>query len=276
MLKLIKYELLKTKTILTIAFIAIICINLILISGLVFDIGALTGIGALLTALGFFGVPIGLLLYSAMLYTMDVGKKQGYMLFMTPNSTNKIFASKIITSVIVALVTLLLVLGMAALDFQAAIYATKDTADNFFSWGNLLETIEDLLSNNLTGILMYMATLILEWVCLICIIYFSITITYTFLSSLKFKGFFVFLIFIGLYSATAAINYIAQLITGNRMTELNAEMESLMSSPDPSLSDIISVAFDTKTFVIACIMYLIFITASYLGSSTIAKKKLSM
>ena len=101
MLNLIKYELIKKYKLFSIAILFSLGLNVYLIT---------TGAGGSIAFIAFFPV-IAAILYIVdviRMYSDDLNKRSGYMLFMTPNSGYKIVISKLVTSVIEGFAILLI------------------------------------------------------------------------------------------------------------------------------------------------------------------------
>ena len=118
MLKLLKYEFRKT------AFPKLVLFSFILIMEVIFLYGCLRNDGDTKTVgviLFVMSLMFGFLLIGLMsLVTLhkDMNTRQGYMLFMTPNSTYKILGAKVIECCLTLLVLGAVGLGLWALDFS--------------------------------------------------------------------------------------------------------------------------------------------------------------
>lgn len=102
MFKLMKYELLKKVNLMFIALIVSVAVELIIVFT-IYKGGAALGFSMFLIFLLGFGGFIMLFVDSVVMYSSDLYKKPGYMLFfLTPNSSFKIIGSKLLVSLIEA------------------------------------------------------------------------------------------------------------------------------------------------------------------------------
>ena len=108
MLKLIKYDFMKVRSLIVIFGIIGLAINALLFIFYKlkesFDVSFLNNtVGILVTfaILFLFSLPVFILIVSIMLYSTDISKKKGYMTFLTPHSAYAIVGSKIILSFII-------------------------------------------------------------------------------------------------------------------------------------------------------------------------------
>ncbi|MDA3847147.1 MAG: hypothetical protein PF505_11495 [Vallitaleaceae bacterium] len=97
MLNLLKYEFLRRKNVLAITGIFMVIAEIIILLG-INKRGALLGVAIVLILLMIIGVTVLIFAEAIRSYSTDLNQKQGYMLFMTPNSGYKILGSKMINN----------------------------------------------------------------------------------------------------------------------------------------------------------------------------------
>ncbi len=135
-------------------------------------------------------------------YSRELGSRNSYMMFMTPNSTYRIVGAKLIFTLIVALATTAVSCMMLALDWNllTGYSQTGYMVQNLIVW--IRNIFEDGLHMDLNQFLMsFSVTLILLWLSVftfICIAYFSITLSATAFSNRKGRGALSFVIFVAL------------------------------------------------------------------------------
>jgi hypothetical protein len=134
------------------------------------------------------------------MYSDDMNKKSGYMLFMTPNSGYKIIMSKLITCIIEGFAMILIYLIFA---FLNGVYVmARDGVQfsmNFMQLKNGIEMILDgRLGFNLGQVMVVLVVVLIYIIGFILTVFTSITIRKSIFSEIRFGGFLSFLIFIGL------------------------------------------------------------------------------
>ncbi|MCG8484835.1 MAG: hypothetical protein MJA31_16095 [Clostridia bacterium] len=124
-----------------------------------------------------------------MMYSQDINKKTGYMIFMTPNSGYAIIASKVITA---------LLEGLGMLVFF--ILAMTINGLMIFGPGELFEisfwNIDIPYQQIVTNLFIILTTALLFAIQFLLTIYSAITIRKSVLSNVKFKGLISFAIFL--------------------------------------------------------------------------------
>lgn len=189
MIKLIKYEFIKRYKPISITLIASILLNIYLIS---------KGPDGSIVFLVTFPMIIGVLFIVDIIkmYSDDLNKKSGYMLFMTPNSGYKIIVSKMITAVIEGLAILLLyfifiIINGAYISFKSGIKINFN--DIFYVLNNI---ISGNFGFNLAHIFVFLLTVLLFLISFLTTIYTAMTIRKSIFSETKFGGVLSFVIFL--------------------------------------------------------------------------------
>lgn len=189
MLKLIKYEFVKKYKLILITIIISVLLNLFLITR------GEAGSGLFLV---FFPMVMSIFYTVDILkmYSDDLNKKSGYMLFMTPNSGYKIIVSKLITAVIEGFAILLLYFIFVLINGSYIVF----TSGNYVNFNDILYTINLMLSGsfgfNLFHVFMALLTALLFLISFLTTAYTAMTIRKSIFSEIKFGGALSFLIFL--------------------------------------------------------------------------------
>ncbi len=189
MLKLIKYEFAKKYKLISITLIISVLLNLFLITR------GEAGSGVFLV---FFPMVISIfyMVDIIKMYSDDLNKKSGYMLFMTPNSGYKIIVSKLLTAVIEGLAIMLLYFIFILINGSYIIF----TSGNYVNFKDIIYTINHLLSGsfgfNLFHVFMVLLTSLLFLISFLTTAYTAMTIRKSIFSEIKFGGALSFLIFL--------------------------------------------------------------------------------
>jgi ABC-2 type transport system permease protein len=266
MLKLIKLELFKSKNILIYFFSIIFLTEIIFLIGYALDKEILIAITTFLLSLMAVVSVVAIIIYSVILYLPDISKKPGYMLFSTPNSAYKILGSKIIVTLIVGFLLFILFSLLGVFDIYLL---TKDIDTSEFTVESIFKSIIDALSEEPVGITLFLASTLSQFVSNIAIIYFSITLTYTFLSNLKFKNFIAFLVFVAVNVAISIIKFVIQSamsLTG--AFEFNTD---LYNSSNP-----FDLKFNVDFMLVPLIVTTVIGLGMYFASAWMVEKKLNL
>lgn len=266
MLKLIKHEILKSKNMLIWGAMALITIEAAFVIGCVFEIEQLFSIGSFLFLLSSgFGM-MGLLIYSILIYTMDISKKQGYMVFLTPNSAYKIIGAKLIVSLLALIIFFVVYLTFGILNSQLI----ADKSNEIFSNGKIKAIVQlfnsNITSDNIASVFLFGLNYLVQWFTQTIMIYFAITFTYTFLANVKFKGLIAFLILIGISSA---FSWLASIPLASGMMEVSF-------NNDMSNGEALKFILDTKLLIFSFILNALVGAGLFFVTAKIADKKLSM
>lgn len=199
MLKLIKYELVKKYKLALAALIISVSLNIFLIT---------KGAAGSFMFLSFFPMVMAIIYIGDIIkmYSDDLNKKSGYMLFMTPNSGYEIIVSKLITAVIEGLTILLIYFIYILINGAYIIYVSG--AD--INFNEILNAVNSLVSGNfgfnLGHIFMFLLTALLFLISFITTAYTAMTIRKSIFSEIKFGGVLSFLIFILLNFAISKVS----------------------------------------------------------------------
>lgn len=194
MLKLMKYEALRKIRLLFIALVVVGIVELVILYT-IYKGGIALGFTVFLVFLLGFGGLIFLLVDSITMYSSDLYKRSGYMLFLTPNNTFKIIGSKLLISLFEAAfglaVYIILMYGNYKLVFSLYL---NDPASEARMLLDLFTAFAKLPSA--TDVIMLIVSVVVGWFSFILTIYLAITIRKTLLSNVKFGGIFSFIFFL--------------------------------------------------------------------------------
>jgi hypothetical protein len=242
MLNLIKYEFVKKNKIYAITLIMTIVINILLIT---------RGAAGSSIFLAFFPMVMAVFYIVDILkmYSDDLNKKSGYMLFMTPNSGYKIIVSKLITAVVEGFAILLLYFIYILINGSYIIY----TAGIDINYNEIINAVNGLLSGsfgfNLGHIFMFLITGLLFLISFLTTAYTAMTIRKSIFSEVKFGGALSFIIFI-------VINWGISSISSEFFNLLTPVYDSF--SANPSASELVYILFPINVVSIIQIIILTF------------------
>ncbi len=199
MLKLIKYEFIKKYKLAIITLIISVLLNLMLIT---------KGLAGSSMFLALFPIVIAVVYIGDIIkmYSDDLNKKSGYMLFMTSNSGYEIVVSKLITAVIEGLAILLLYFIFVLINGTYIMYISGA----HINLNEIFASVNNLLSGsfgfNLGHMFMFLLTALLFLISFITTVYTAMTIRKSIFSEIKFGGALSFIIFILLNWALGKIS----------------------------------------------------------------------
>lgn len=191
MLRIMKYDFIKKYRLFAIFLITAALINLLLVFNY-------TETGSMLF-IGLFPVVLSILYIVDIIkmYSDELNKKSGYMLFMTPNSGYSIVLSKVSTAVVEGVAVILLISLISIINASyVAIYNGYEVGWNFIEFLNQL--LNNSLGIHISQILVILFAMLLLFITFILTVYTSMTIRKSIFSEIKFGGLFSFIIFIAL------------------------------------------------------------------------------
>jgi len=197
MFKIIKYDFIRKYKLILIILIAAVFLNLLAIVKFSVQGGVMF--------LGLFPIAM-ILLYIVdiiKMYSDDLNKKSGYMLFMTSYSGYKIIVSKLITAILEAIAILLLYLIFILIN--SIYFSTTQGFD--LNVNEIISAVNTILSGrlgfNLGHVFVFLLTVLVFAIGFILTAYTSITIRKSIFSETKFGGVLSFIIFIALNWASS-------------------------------------------------------------------------
>ena len=204
MFRLLKYEMRKTMMpkliLLGITFVA----QVIFLAGLWGNREETLAAG---TALLFFIAVIGITLMgilSVVTLHRDMNTKQGYMLFMTPNSSYRILGAKVIECGLSLLIAGAFFFALGMLDFSLLL----GRGANQQAWDILkqaLRTINDRIQLDLPHVSALAFNLLTSWLFVVTTAYLSDVVSSALLNGKKWNGMVTFLLFLALNWATSKL-----------------------------------------------------------------------
>ncbi len=269
MINLMKYEFLKQK------HSKLILGGFLLAFELVFLLGMLMGSESMI-ALAAFALAVtsmvGFVLVAVeaiFTYYRDLTEKQGYMVFMTPNSEYTILGSKLLTNILTILVwtLLILLLAFADLTILSAYYGEVETmlyVIRQFSMGLFGIDV------SWTSAVYSMFYMVLEWINTVITAFLAITLAITVLRGRKWGGLISFLLFLGLNYCSNLVIRILQSLLG---TAVSDSVSFSIEASSEGVSTAVSGLPDTGiTFVVTLVFAIVF----FMISGTLLRKKLSL
>ncbi len=192
MLKLTKYEFIKSKTTLIIIGLLFSIFEGYFIYGILTKNDEHTAISILM--LTFFSLVCYFIVFVMAInnYSKELSSKSSYLIFMTPNSSLNIILSKILSTLIIGTVIVAVIGILAFIDISVMF----DKYSSLNNWKDFFKNILDSMGVNtvmlIPTILGYIANFLISFFCVVTEIYFAITLSSTLLQNNKFKGFLSF------------------------------------------------------------------------------------
>lgn len=259
MYNIIKYEFLRKHRMFLITVVTAIIINLIAIIN--------KGVTGSISFLSLFPVAISILYISDVIkmYSDDLNKKLGYMLFMTPNSGYKIVISKVLTAILEGFAILFIYLIFIIIN---GIYLMTVAGLDFnINLSEITKGINIILSGsigfNLGHIFVFLLTALVFIMSFILTVYTSITIRKSIFSEIRLGGFLSFIIFIIL---NWGISYLSTKI----MSALTPYYNPLINGTNVSATDLVTIFLP---FIVLTLVECAIMTA---GSGYLLEKKINL
>lgn len=248
MVKLIKYEFRKQVFSKIVMLVLVGLLELLFLFGIITDNEGRLGFSMGLLAMLSMGCLFFVAFESILTYSNDLKTKCSYMLFLTPNSSYKIVGAKAITAAVQIILVGAAFIVIALIDGGILLAKYQDIE---YAWEMFKLLLNDVLSISVDMkiVILYISTLIISWVCTICVAFFSITLSTTFLANKKWKGIVSFIIFLGL-------NWLFNKI----------------------ISVTLGSAFDYSTghYILNLLYQLLFSIATFVGTGFMLEKKVSV
>ena len=197
MLKLVKYELRKNRT----ALLVLLAIAAALEAYFLISIAreasedVYTAI-ALLTLL-FACVSFAVFILGVSSYSGELKRKSSYLIFMTPNSALAVVISKLLFTLVLAVLFSALALALLAVDIPIFLDVYGEWEGYYMLFEQLLLQQGVALGEIISGFLLTVAQLFLQILSYVGVAYLSITLSATILQSRKGRGLVSFLLFVG-------------------------------------------------------------------------------
>nr|WP_300092736.1 hypothetical protein [Sedimentibacter sp.] len=229
MLKLLKYEFIRKYKLITMTLVSALVLNLYLLT---------KGIAVSSSFLLFFPLILAVLYVSDVIrmYSDDLNKKSGYMLFMTPNSGYKIIMSKLAAAVIEGIGMLFIYFVFILVNGAFIIYQTR----SFVDINEVMNDINTLLSGNiginLGHVFVFLFAVLVFVIGFIVTVYTAMTIRKSIFSEIKFGGFLSFIIFLGL-------NWALTYASGEFYSLVSPHYNSFVNVTTVSASELLVIMF---------------------------------
>lgn len=270
MLKLMKYELRKTRMffLVTVAIIAIT--ELLFLIGYYGNFETPFVISMTLAFLIFIGGFFAAMVFSFMLYYNDISKKPGYLLFMTPQSTAKIIASKLLVGFI-GLIGILLLEGIFAVPSFLLVF--HDQSDGASLVDMIIRPVMDAMKGNWGYIILWLITLVISWFADIVGIFAAIALSRTLLGNQKGGNLVAFLFWIGINTVESIITYLGTFLFGDFLSpSMGINTEAMSASEAVS----VVVNFTATPLVFSLVLTIVFGVGLYALTVWLTDKKMSL
>ena len=206
MLKLVKYELRKNRT----ALLVLLAIAAALEAYFLISIAreasedVYTAI-ALLTLL-FACVSFAVFILGVSSYSGELKRKSSYLIFMTPNSALAVIISKLLFTLVLAVLFSALALALLAVDIPIFLDVYGEWEGYYMLFEQLLLQQGVALGEIISGFLLTVAQLFLQILSYVGVAYLSITLSATILQCRKGRGLVSFLLFVGIVFVLSRIS----------------------------------------------------------------------
>jgi len=189
MISLIKYEFIRKYKLVSMILITILALNLLLLTK-----GA--GGSMLFLVVSLSALFVFYLVDIIKMYSDDLNKKTGYMLFMTPNSGYKIIWAKLLAAIIEGAGLVLIYFIFILINGAYIVVSMGDQID----YSQIVRGVNQLLSGtfgfNLGHVLVLLMAVLAFLIAFITTVYTAMTIRKSIFSEIKFGGLFSFIIFL--------------------------------------------------------------------------------
>lgn len=236
MLNLIKYEFIRKYKLFIITIISSLALNLYLLT---------KGAAGSTLFIAIFPIVIAILYIVDIIkmYSDDLNKKSGFMLFMTPNSGYKIIISKLITAVLEGLTILLIYFVIILLNGAYIIYSTGMDLN--------LSEIFILVNNLFTGnfgfsiyhVFVFLMAAMIFLIGFLTTVYTAMTIRKSIFSEVKFGGALSFVIFL-------MINWAISYISNGFYELLNPYYETIINTARVTATELVYILLPICAFSI--------------------------
>lgn len=276
MLKLVKYEFRKAQS----AFLTLLgltaALEIYYLVSLRLEEESHMVISMMLLMLCAYAVAIFVFVRGVTSYSGELKNRSSYLIFLTPNSTLKIVASKFLYTFVNGLLFAMLFAVLAGADFLLAMQHFNEYENFLYGLRTMLNLYGVYVDQILYGVLFVLAYAFLSILSTIAVAYFSITIGHTLFRDKKWRWLPSLILFAGL---TWGINYLCSRFPSafDQLVMIDAQLQSA-----PSEAASMQVAADTLHDVIIPSLLptagvsLGVILASMFGCAALLDKKVSL
>lgn len=196
------------------------------------------------------------MIYGIISYSQDLKNKSGYLVFMAPISSYKVIGAKLLSILLTGAIIVAVIFGLLTLDLSLA-YSTYDSIDTFYDFlSNILEMGGYSLGGVILRLLAFILVFLIQFFMTITLAYLAVSVCSTILQTKKIKGFISFVLFIVFY---VILSVIASKIPHLSNPGPNATFMEAMYAMIPQIA-----------------LYFVVMVASYIGSSVLLEKKISL
>ena len=256
MLKMLKYEFRRGIFPLLIVGIVIAAIELYFLISTLTEHADHSIFAVSLLILAAFCCYLFVLIYGIISYSQDLKNKSGYLVFMAPISSYKVIGAKLLSILLTGAIIVAVIFGLLTLDLSLA-YSTYDSIDTFYDFlSNILELGGYSLGGVILRLLAFILVFLIQFFMTITLAYLAVSVCSTILQTKKIKGFISFVLFIVFY---VILSVIASKIPHLSNPGPNATFMEAMYAMIPQIA-----------------LYFVVMVASYIGSSVLLEKKISL
>ena len=177
----------------------------------------------------------------------DMNTRQGYMLFMTPNSSYKILGAKVLENACSILIASAVFFEVCVMDYSLMVSHSQDVSEVVDILKQIVNSMGASLSFNVADIASFVLNYVMQWLCEITVAFFADILISSVLNGKKFAGLLGFALFL-LFSY--AVGEIAKLLP---------EGGSL-----------------PVTYAISTVYYAVIVALTYFGSAKLMDRHLSI
>ena len=256
MLKMLKYEFRRGIFPLLIVGIVISAIELYFLIGTLTEHADHSNIAVSLLILASFCSYLFVLIYGIISYSQDLKNKSGYLVFMAPISSYKVIGAKLLSILLTGAIIVAVIFGLLTLALSLA-YSTYDSIDAFYDFlSNILEMGGYSLGGKFLRLLAFILVFLIQFFMTITLAYLAVSVCSTILQTKKIKGFISFVLFI--------VFYVILSVIASKIPHLSNP------GPDATFMEAMYAMIPQIT------LYFVVMVASYIGSSVLLEKKISL
>ena len=256
MLKMLKYEFRRGIFPLLIVGIVIAAIELYFLISTLTEHADHSVITVSLLILAAFCCYLFVLIYGIISYSQDLKNKSGYLVFMAPISSYKVIGAKLLSVLLTGAIIVAVIFGLLTLDLSLA-YSTYDSIDTFYDFlSNILEMGGYSLGGVILRLLAFILVFLIQFFMTITLAYLAVSVCSTILQTKKIKGFISFVLLIVFYVILSVI----------------ASKIPHLSNPGPGATFMEAM----YAMIPQIALYFVVMVASYIGSSVLLEKKISL
>ena len=254
MLKLMKYELRKARTIYLILLAGIIALQVYFLISLQANSDSRIIVSVSFLFIGAYIAAIVLLIMGIVSYSKELKQKTSYLIFLTPNSTLRVMLAKMLHTLLSGIV-------FGALLFALALWDVRLLIVHYGEYISLYELVEELLirySINLQQIYMLigysLAAVLLTAISALVVAYLAITLSATLLQQSRLRDF------------VSVVFYFAILYGLNRLSQLYFDADVVLTNAMDILHILTPLIIQNAVVIVV----------SLLGSAWLLEKKVSL